>query len=78
MIQDFPETAKFITDAERKFIQQKLKDDGQFSVSGEKFNIKYVWQSLKDWKTWISSKSSMDLPLFIIMTIWLAVMLAAG
>ncbi|KAF8508916.1 MFS general substrate transporter [Gautieria morchelliformis] len=66
IIQDFPETAKFLTDAERQFIMQKLKDDGQFSVSGEAFNIKYVWQSLRDWKTWVSMvlAASYDGPLY--------------
>ncbi|KAF8586047.1 MFS general substrate transporter [Ramaria rubella] len=53
IIQDFPDTAKFLTDAERKFIIQRLHDDGQFSVSGETFQMKYVWESLKDRKTWL-------------------------
>ena len=27
----------------------------QHSAGGEKFHIKYVWQSLLDWKTWVAS-----------------------
>lgn len=57
IIQDFPETARFVTEKERKFIMRRLKDDGQWSVSGEAFNIRYVWDSWSDWKTWVSSKS---------------------
>ena len=56
IIQDFPETATFVTEAERKFVMQKLKDDGQFNISGEVFSIRYIWDSWKDWKTWVSSK----------------------
>ncbi|KAF8586059.1 MFS general substrate transporter [Ramaria rubella] len=54
IIQDFPDMAKFLTEAERKFIIQRLRNDGQFSVSGETFETKYVWQSLRDVKTWLS------------------------
>ena len=68
-----------MTDAERKFIMQKLKDDGQFSVSGEAFSIKYVWESMMDWKTWVSSKSSVVSLRRLLMIAWgMAVLLAAG
>ncbi|KAF8586060.1 MFS general substrate transporter [Ramaria rubella] len=53
IIQDFPDTARFLTDAERKLAIQRLKNDGQFSVNGETFKVKYVWQSLRDVKTWL-------------------------
>ncbi|KAF8586052.1 MFS general substrate transporter [Ramaria rubella] len=64
IIQDFPDTAKFLTDAERKFIIQRLHDDGQFSISGETFQMKYVWQSLRDGKTWLSIMFPSDGPLY--------------
>ncbi|KAJ8520100.1 hypothetical protein ONZ45_g3024 [Pleurotus djamor] len=54
VIQDFPEKAKFLTETERVFIIRRLIDDNQFSAGGEKFSLKYVWQSLTDWKTWVA------------------------
>ena len=35
-----------------------LRADMRFSAGGEQFKMKYVWQSLKDWKTYIASKLS--------------------
>ncbi|KAN0100516.1 Major facilitator superfamily domain containing protein [Tylopilus felleus] len=66
VIQDFPETAKFLTDAERVFVIRRLRADMQFSAGGEQFKIKYVWQSLKDWKTYTAMGIYMgfDGPLF--------------
>ncbi|KXN83912.1 hypothetical protein AN958_00992 [Leucoagaricus sp. SymC.cos] len=46
IIQDFPDTAQFLSEKER--------NDNKFSAAGEKFHLKYVWRSLKDWKTWVS------------------------
>lgn len=53
IIQDFPDTAKFLTDAERAFVIRRLQEDDQFSAAGEKLKWKWVWDSLLDWKTWI-------------------------
>ncbi|KAF5356139.1 hypothetical protein D9756_004072 [Leucocoprinus leucothites] len=52
IIQDFPDTAKFLSEKERVFIVRRLQSDHKFSAAGEKFHLKYVWRSLKDWKTW--------------------------
>lgn len=38
------------------FVIRRLRADMQFSAGGEQFKIKYVWQSLKDWKTYIASE----------------------
>jgi hypothetical protein len=57
LIVDFPDTASFITEKERECIIEGLEEDGQFSARGEKFNMKYVWMSLRDWKTWLCSES---------------------
>ncbi|KAF9232571.1 MFS general substrate transporter [Melanogaster broomeanus] len=54
IIDDFPETAKFLTPTERVFTIRRLRADMQFSAGGEKFNLKYVWDSLKDWKTYLA------------------------
>ena len=34
-----------------------MQADMKFSAGGEKFKMKYVWQSLADWKTWLASES---------------------
>ena len=55
IIQDFPESAKFLTDAERAVIC-RLQTDDQYSVAGEELRMKYVWQSLSNRKTYLTSK----------------------
>ncbi|KAI0689566.1 MFS general substrate transporter [Cytidiella melzeri] len=66
ILEDFPETAKFLSDTERVWVIRRLQADMKLSAAGESFNIKYVWQSLKDWKTWIAMGIYMgfDGPLF--------------
>ncbi|KAF8846262.1 MFS general substrate transporter [Paxillus ammoniavirescens] len=54
IIEDFPETAKFLTHSERVFIIRRLRADMQFSAGGESFKLKYLWQSLTDWKTYVA------------------------
>lgn len=56
IIQDFPDTAKFLTEAERTVVIRRLQEDDQFSAAGEKLKWKYIWQSLLDWKTWLGSR----------------------
>ncbi|KAH8818732.1 MFS general substrate transporter [Flagelloscypha sp. PMI_526] len=53
IVQDFPDTARFLTDAERIAVIRRLQPDDQFSAIGEKFRWKYIVQSLADWKTWV-------------------------
>jgi len=53
IIQDFPDTAKFLTDEERVFVIRRLQDDAQFSAAGEDFKMRFVWYSIFDWKTWV-------------------------
>lgn len=55
IIQDFPDTAKFLSEAERTVVIRRLQVDDQFSAAGEKLKMKYIWKSLLDWKTWIGS-----------------------
>ncbi|GJJ11319.1 hypothetical protein Clacol_005551 [Clathrus columnatus] len=57
LIKDFPDTAKFITEPERQYIKQKMEEDGQFSAKGEGFRLHSVWDSFRDYKTWICNKS---------------------
>ncbi|KAG8763222.1 hypothetical protein FRC11_005333 [Ceratobasidium sp. 423] len=53
IIQDFPDEAKFLTEEERAFVVRRLQSDDQFSAAGEKLRVKYIFQALKDWKTWL-------------------------
>ncbi|GJJ08202.1 hypothetical protein Clacol_002410 [Clathrus columnatus] len=53
IIVDFPDTATFITEAERKYIIKKLQDDGQFSVAGETFAFRHILAAFRDYKTWL-------------------------
>ena len=39
------------------YVVRRLEDDMKLSAAGESFQIKYVIQSLKDWKTWVASTS---------------------
>ncbi|GLB41654.1 putative MFS general substrate transporter [Lyophyllum shimeji] len=53
IIQDFPDTAKFLTEAERTVVIRRLQGDDQFSAAGEKLRMKYILKSFADWKTWL-------------------------
>ena len=37
------------------WVVRRLQEDMKFSAGGEKFRMKYVIQSLRDWKTWVAS-----------------------
>jgi len=52
IVQDFPDTAKFLSPTERAFVIRRLQEDQQFSAGGEGFNMKALWQSITDWKTY--------------------------
>jgi len=56
IIQDFPDCAKFLTDTERTVVIRRLLGDDQYSAVGEKLRMKYIWESLSDWKTYLTSK----------------------
>ncbi|KAK5659061.1 hypothetical protein OQA88_1148 [Cercophora sp. LCS_1] len=50
-IYDYPATAQFLTGDERAEVERRLKEDhGHLS---NEFDIKYVFQALKDWKIYI-------------------------
>ncbi|KAF4494161.1 allantoate permease [Fusarium agapanthi] len=51
LMADYPDRAKFITDAERKHIQERLMLD-RLGLA-EEFEMKYVWDAFKDWKIWV-------------------------
>lgn len=52
MVFDFPDTAGFLTPDERLRAQRRLRDDNQTRAEAEKISRKYVFQAVRDWKTW--------------------------
>lgn len=63
ILQDFPDTAKFLTEPERAVVIRRLQDDGQYSAGGEDARWKYIWDSIIDWKTWVGSQWQCSLSL---------------
>jgi len=55
MVHDFPDNAKFLSDDERKRVIRRLALDQQASAHHERFNMKFLWESIKDWKTYAFS-----------------------
>lgn len=56
IIQDFPDTAKFLSEPERAFVIRRLQSDDQYSAAGESFQWKWIIDSFSDWKTWLGSE----------------------
>ncbi|KIM33275.1 hypothetical protein M408DRAFT_152128 [Serendipita vermifera MAFF 305830] len=50
-VHDKPETAKFLTEEERSEVRRRLVED-RHNLADE-WDMKYVWQALKDWKIWV-------------------------
>ncbi|KAG1798490.1 major facilitator superfamily domain-containing protein [Suillus plorans] len=50
---DYPETAKFLTEPERSYIIDVLKQDSDHLSS--RFDAQFVWQAMKDYKTYVLS-----------------------
>lgn len=53
MVHDFPDTATFLSPDDRTRVLRRLKLDGQASASSEEFSMKYLWQAVRDPKTWL-------------------------
>ncbi|KAH0836757.1 major facilitator superfamily domain-containing protein [Lanmaoa asiatica] len=56
-IVDFPDDAKFLTEAERTVVIRRLQGDDQFSAAGERLKWKNVVASLADYRTYLYSTS---------------------
>lgn len=52
MVHDFPDNATFLSDDDRARVIRRLKLDKQASAGTEEFKMKYLWMSLRDWKTY--------------------------
>jgi MFS family permease len=53
MVHDFPDDAKFLSNADRARVIRRLKMDQQSSAEHEEFKMTYVWAALTDWKTYV-------------------------
>ncbi|KAJ7919667.1 MFS general substrate transporter [Mycena leptocephala] len=47
IVQDFPDTAKFLTETERTFVIRRLQGDDQYSAAGEKLQWKNILSSFR-------------------------------
>ncbi|KAH8994726.1 MFS general substrate transporter [Lactarius hatsudake] len=56
-VHDYPETARFLTEDEKRFIMQTLTDDSKGQATH--FSTAFVWQALADWKTYVHSLNFM-------------------
>ena len=65
LCEDFPDTAKFLTEPERRVLMRRLRAE-QPSVAGEKFTWAAVAKGFVDWKTWVGSLMyiGVDAPLY--------------
>ncbi|KAF2665967.1 MFS general substrate transporter [Microthyrium microscopicum] len=50
VMNDLPETARFLTEHEKMEVVRRLHED--HGPSDEKFSMKYIWDAFKDWKIW--------------------------
>lgn len=69
MVHDFPTEATFLSPTDRQRVLFRLRADNPQSsraAQEEKFQLKYFWQSLRDWKTWAYCIIYMgcDMPLY--------------
>lgn len=53
LIQNFPDTAGFLTVTERAIVIRRLKRDNQTSAAGEKFAGSALQQAVRDWKMYL-------------------------
>ncbi|KAF2842866.1 major facilitator superfamily transporter [Patellaria atrata CBS 101060] len=51
VMNDYPATAKFLTDGERKEITRRLEADR--SSLADEWNMKYFYHAIQDWKIWV-------------------------
>ncbi|KAI9931429.1 hypothetical protein ASPWEDRAFT_169725 [Aspergillus wentii DTO 134E9] len=53
MIHDFPDKARFLSDADKKRVLRRLAADQQGSAEREELKWDYFWASIKDYKTYL-------------------------
>ena len=50
-MQDYPATAKFLSNEEREEVTRRLEEDR--SDLDDTFSMDYFWDAVKDWKIWV-------------------------
>jgi MFS family permease len=51
VMQDYPSTAKFLTEYERKEVVRRLHSDR--NALSDEWDMKFFWAAVKDWKIWV-------------------------
>ncbi|KAL4964330.1 major facilitator superfamily domain-containing protein [Aspergillus stella-maris] len=51
VMNDYPDTAKFLNTDEKEEVQRRLKEDR--SSLADEYDMKYFWAAVKDWKIWV-------------------------
>ncbi|KAI0162545.1 major facilitator superfamily transporter [Pestalotiopsis sp. NC0098] len=51
VMQDYPDTAKFLTPTEKEEVIRRLEEDR--SALANEFDMKYFYDAVKDWKIWV-------------------------
>jgi nitrate/nitrite transporter NarK len=51
VMNDYPDTARFLSDTEKLEVQRRLKEDR--SSLADEFSMKYFWDAVRDWKIWV-------------------------
>ncbi|KAK8862043.1 high-affinity nicotinic acid transporter [Apiospora arundinis] len=51
IMNDYPDTAKFLTATEKQEVMRRLEEDR--SSLADEFHLKYFWDAMKDWKIWV-------------------------
>ncbi|EKG14584.1 Major facilitator superfamily [Macrophomina phaseolina MS6] len=51
IMHDYPETAKFLDEGEKREVTRRLKLDR--SSLADEFDMKFFWHALQDWKIWV-------------------------
>lgn len=52
IVADFPDEATFLSSDDKARVVLRLKRDNQSSAEYEEFKMHYVWEAIKDWKTY--------------------------
>ncbi|KAE9966081.1 hypothetical protein EG327_000233 [Venturia inaequalis] len=55
-MQDYPDTAGFLTKVERREVKRRLENDRDFLA--DEYNTKFIWQALTDWKVYVLAIAS--------------------
>ncbi|KAF2456668.1 major facilitator superfamily transporter [Lineolata rhizophorae] len=51
VMHDYPDTAKFLSEEDRREVQRRLEADR--SSLADEFHLKYFWHAIGDWKIWV-------------------------